>query len=112
MLHAEFMTPCPKLRQLIWPNVVRELVVPVHVHDANLLAEMADALVQHDFPNHATAVTYPPLVDSLKPTLPVQALETTCHVGADNHQDGTSFIAANDQILEGFACSELIRNCG
>ena len=83
-----------------------------HGQDANLLAEMADALVQHDFPNHAAAVTDPPSVNSFKPTLPMKALETTCHVGADNPQDGSSFVATNDQILELFACNELIRNCG
>ena len=48
MPHVEKMTPSPKIFQLRDPSAVREFVVHAHGHDANLLAEVADALVQLD----------------------------------------------------------------
>ena len=52
---AEIITTSPKLSTCSLPfPPVREFVVHVHGHDANLFAEVADALVQHDFRHHAS----------------------------------------------------------
>ena len=46
MHHAESITPIPKVWQLTGPQVIREVVVHVHAHDANIAAEVTDALSQ------------------------------------------------------------------
>ena len=51
---VEKMTPRPKSFQLRDPSAVREFLVHAHGHGANLVAEVADALVQLDVCQHAS----------------------------------------------------------
>jgi hypothetical protein len=112
VLLAQCMTPSPTIWQVTWPNAVREVVVYVHRPAANLVAEVADALVQYDFGNHAAAVTMLLVPQSFVPPLPMQALEGNGNVDDNNQHDGTYLSATNDKILQGVLCCELIRNCG
>jgi hypothetical protein len=52
--YVEKMAPSPKFFQLRDPSAVREFLVHAHGHDANLFAEVADALAQLDLCQHAS----------------------------------------------------------
>ena len=96
----------------------------MHGHDANLLAKVTDSLAQHDFANHAAAVTtnFSLLFTmfTFEAPLPIQALQALCDVDTNNHQEGNFLSATNDKIFEGTSSNELIkgrrrgltRNCG
>jgi hypothetical protein len=118
------MTPIPEAFHFRGPLVVRQDIVHVHDHSANLFAEVTDRLAQYDFANHATAVTaFPPSfmrVLSFEAPLPVYAFQALCDVDTNNNQKGNFLSATNDKIIEGTCNRERIngrrrglsRNCG